>query len=89
MDFRYRKQFLKDLAMIPLPYKKHVEELVFEILPSENFESLFSKISKMRGYKGFYKIRLGDYRIGVYITSNTFECVRVLHRKEIYRFFPS
>jgi len=88
MDFLYKKQFLKDLAAIPLPYKKQIENLVFDELPLEDQKSLFSKISKMKGYDWFYKIRVGDYRIGLYINLDKLIFKRVLHRKEIYRFFP-
>ncbi|MEO5359458.1 MAG: type II toxin-antitoxin system RelE/ParE family toxin [Nitrospirota bacterium] len=88
MDFKYKKQFLKDLASLPMPYKKQIETLVFEELSLDNQESLFSRISKMRGYDGFYKIRVGDYRIGLYIASGIMEFRRVLHRKDVYRFFP-
>ncbi|MBF0567703.1 MAG: type II toxin-antitoxin system RelE/ParE family toxin [Nitrospirae bacterium] len=88
MDFRYRKKFLKDLASLPVSYKRQIENLVFEELPLDDQQSLFTRISKMRGYEGFYKIRIGDYRVGLYIASGKLEFRRVLHRKEIYRFFP-
>lgn len=88
MDFWYNKQFLRDIVSIPMPYKKQIENLVFEELPLLNQQALFSKISKMKGYNGFYKIRVGDYRIGLYTSSSKLKFIRVLHRKEIYRFFP-
>ena len=43
---------------------------------------------KMTGYEDFYKIRFGDYRIGLNKTSTHIELIRVLHRKEIYKLFP-
>ena len=42
----------------------------------------------MRGYLNFYKIRFGDYRLGLQVIGNKIICERVLHRKEIYRYFP-
>ncbi|MBF0465522.1 MAG: type II toxin-antitoxin system RelE/ParE family toxin [Nitrospirae bacterium] len=88
MEFRYRKQFLKDLASLPAPYKKQIEYLVFEELPLVNPESLFSRISKMKGYDGFYKVKKGDFRIGLSVAFDKLEFRRVLHRRDIYRFFP-
>ncbi|MBF0317925.1 MAG: type II toxin-antitoxin system RelE/ParE family toxin [Nitrospirae bacterium] len=45
-------------------------------------------ISKIKDQDGFYKIRVGDYRIGIFVDNDTVEFRRVLHRRDIYRFFP-
>jgi len=42
----------------------------------------------MQGYSNSYRIRVGDYRIGIEIFGNTVEVIRTLHRKEFYRYFP-
>jgi mRNA interferase RelE/StbE len=41
-------------------------------------------------YPGKYKIRIGQYRIGITIDKQEkiLVCNRIAHRKEIYRFFP-
>ncbi|MCC5620529.1 type II toxin-antitoxin system RelE/ParE family toxin [Nostoc sp. CHAB 5715] len=33
-------------------------------------------------------MRVGDYRIGFTVAGDTITFVRVLHRKDIYRYFP-
>jgi hypothetical protein len=38
--------------------------------------------------KNNYRIRIGDYRLGLIINGNKVELIRLLHRKEIDRFFP-
>ena len=45
-------------------------------------------LKKMKGYKNAYRIRLGEYRIGFLFENNTIKLSRVMHRKEIYRYFP-
>lgn len=45
-------------------------------------------LKKMSGASGFYRIRMGDYRIGVAVEAGVVEFVRVLHRRDIYRYFP-
>jgi len=45
-------------------------------------------MEKMTGYKNHYKVRFGDYRVGIFKNNNTIELQRVLNRKEIYKFFP-
>ena len=43
---------------------------------------------KMTGFKNYYRIKLGDFRIGIRIENDEIIFERILHRKEIYRFFP-
>lgn len=45
-------------------------------------------ISKLKGYKNAYRIRIGSYQIGVFIEHDTVEFARVVHRKNIYNVFP-
>ncbi len=90
MEIRYKKQFLKDLVKLPLSFRKKVEKFAFEIIPNENTFEIKQKVSKLKGKnnENYYKIRIGDYRIGLYIGKNFLEFKRVLHRKDIYRYFP-
>ena len=89
MELRFTKTFLKDLAKVqPTKIRKQIEEFIFEKMPlSLSLESL-GLAEKMTGYENFYKIRFGDYRIGLNKTSTHIELIRVLHRKEIYKVFP-
>lgn len=43
----------------------------------------------MKGAPYHFRIRIGEYRIGVVITGNTIVFERFLHRKDIYKYFPS
>ena len=47
-------------------------------------------IEKMKGYDDKYKIRVGNYRIGITIDkkAKVIICQRIAHRREIYRVFP-
>ena len=45
-------------------------------------------IKKIEGYEGYYRLRMGDYRLGIKLAGNTLELIRFLHRKDIYRRFP-
>ena len=88
MNVRYQKRFLKDLARIPSKRRKRIEQFVFDEVPSLGAISESGKVEQMTGYPGFYKVRFGDYRIGLKIQNDTVFFERVLHRKDIYRFFP-
>ena len=46
-------------------------------------------IKKIEGYESFYRIQIGDYRLGMEAFSNReVVLLRFLHRKDIYRYFP-
>ncbi len=46
-------------------------------------------MKKMTGYSSYYRIRVGDYRVGVeLITPDTLRFITVAHRKDIYSIFP-
>jgi mRNA interferase RelE/StbE len=45
-------------------------------------------LKKLSGYKSAFRIRIGDYRIGVIIENDTVIFVAFAHRKDIYHRFP-
>jgi mRNA interferase RelE/StbE len=44
----------------------------------------------MKGFDNKYKIKIGNYRIGLTIDKNNsvLTCNRIAHRKDIYKIFP-
>ncbi len=85
----YTKRFLKELASLPEETSSRIELIVFSELESENPFKL-GYLKKMKGYKDKYKIRVGDYRVGLTIDKKNqiMICQRVAHRREIYKIFP-
>ena len=88
-EVNFTKRFLKELASLPSNVHTRIEVIVFQELKSDNPFSL-GYIEKMKGYSDKYKIRVGDYRIGISVDSldKRIICQRVAHRREIYRIFP-
>ena len=85
----YSKVFLKDLSkVVPIKRRKLIEKFAFKDLPQFSSIENAGNIEKMTGYKNHYKVRFGEYRIGILKNGNTVEIKRVLNRKEIYKFFP-
>ena len=84
----YKKRFLKDLAKLPLEARKAIEKFAFEEAPKLKSVGESGKIEQMKGYKGYYKVRYGSYRIGLKVGADLISFERVLDRKEIYRYFP-
>ncbi len=74
--------------MIPVKRRQQIRKFVFEDLPVLSSIEDAGNIEKMTGYKNYYKVQLGDYRIGILKNKNTIELHRVSNRKEIYIIFP-
>ncbi len=45
-------------------------------------------LKKLKGYKNLFRIKIGDFRIGIFIENDTVEFARVVHHKDIYKLFP-
>jgi mRNA interferase RelE/StbE len=84
----FNRKFLKDLALIHSKTRLKVEELVFKEIPAYTSVSEIKNLKKLRGYPEYYRIRFGDYRIGLKINDTELCFERILHRKEIYKLFP-
>ena len=88
MKVQFRKSFEKDFSKIRdgdllARIKAVIEEF-------ENAESLLdiSNIKKLKAQGDYYRIRVGNYRIGIANSEDVITFVRVLHRQEMYRYFP-
>ena len=57
-------------------------------LESASSISEVSGIRSMRGWEHHYRIRIGDYRMGLAVDGNVVTLLRFLHRRDIYRHFP-
>ena len=89
MKVEYRQLFLKDLKKLKKqPVYQRVLNLAFEILPNTEDLKDLSNVKAMKGYPNRYRIRVGDYRVGIEVSGEQLEMMRVLHRREFYRYFP-
>jgi len=88
MKVEFLKKFLRDIDKITNSKDKKNLFGIIEAVKSTDSLSEISGIKKLKGFDDAYRIRCGDYRIGVFIESETVLFARVAHRKEIYRIFP-
>ena len=88
MEIRVNTTFLKELARIPAPQRKKIEQFVFNDARTFEKKEDFPNLRKLKGYRYFYRIRFGNYRAGIRIQNNTMVFERLLHRKDIYKFYP-
>ncbi len=84
----FLKSFLKDIQKIKDPkLARKVEQLILEIKAADALDDL-SNVKKMKGYSIAYRIRVGDYRMGLYKETEVVEFARFLKRSDIYKVFP-
>ncbi len=48
----------------------------------------FNNLKKLTGYKNSYRIRVGNYRIGIVIDHDVVIFAAFDHRSAIYKYFP-
>ena len=89
MNFEFKKSFARDLKKKSkgIKLRSRVQEIIHEVDNAENLHEI-KNIKKLKAEGDYYRIRLGDYRIGLKIKGGTVIFVRFLHRNEIYRYFP-
>lgn len=66
---------------------RRVKEAIEQIEAAETLREL-PNVTKLSGAGAFYRLRVGDYQIGIAIEGEQVEFVRCLHRRDIYRYFP-
>lgn len=88
MKVLFERSFAKDLRAIKdRKLYGRVSQAITEGKLAQELSEI-KHLTKLKGHSNFYRIRVGDYRIGIEQVDDTVIFVRVLHRKDIYRFFP-
>jgi mRNA interferase RelE/StbE len=84
----YRASFAKDLRKIKdKAVLERIKQAIEQVESSQSQQEI-TNIKKLRGGTGYYRIRVGDYRIGIIFEEDKVIFVRCLNRKEIYQYFP-
>jgi mRNA interferase RelE/StbE len=84
----FRESFVKDLKGIKdKSLLKRAKEIIEAV---ENADSLadISNLKKLKGGGNYFRLRVGDYRVGISLENDKMIFVRFLNRKDIYKYFP-
>ena len=88
MKTEFKASFLKCVhKIVDNNIKEKIIECIQNVELSDNIKQI-NDLKKLKGHKSFYRIKLGDYRIGVKIDTEVVVFVTVAHRKDIYKLFP-
>ncbi len=67
--------------------KKRLLEAIGRLKAADRLDEVHG-IKRIGGYKDYYRLRIGDHRLGIKVVGDTLELIRFLHRRDIYRRFP-
>ena len=82
------KSFQRDVRKVKnVDIQKRIASLIRDFKKTGKLSDI-KQLKKLAGSGNEYRIRIGDYRIGLIIEADTVEFVRFLHRKDIYKYFP-
>ena len=88
MEIVFLKKFSKDLDKINQSKdRKSIAGVIQSVKDVQKFEEL-TGVKKLTGFDDAFRIRSGNYRIGVFVNGNVVQFARVAHRKGIYKIFP-
>ena len=88
MKTAFTGSFLRDVRKLPDDaVREQVRDAILLVEAAPDLRSV-ANLKKLSGGGSYYRIRLGDYRIGMRVEEDVVSFIRVLPRKDIYRYFP-
>jgi mRNA interferase RelE/StbE len=88
MKINVEKTFVKDIERIKDKSLLVNLQNTISKLNEISSQSEIANLKKLSGKNNYYRIRIGNYRIGISIIDNEINVIRFLHRKDIYKYFP-
>ncbi len=88
MKTTFRASFQRDLKQIKdQRIRDRVRDAIVEVEAADELTKV-RQVKKLSGAMNYYRIRVGDYRIGIILDGQAVDFVRCLPRRDLYRFFP-
>jgi mRNA interferase RelE/StbE len=84
----FRESFYKDLsAVTEAGLRRRIQKMIEQVESATTFHEI-PNLKRLEARGKYFRIRLGDYRVGFVFEQGAVTFVRCLHRREIYRYFP-
>ncbi len=88
MELRFSGQFQKDIAHRNKKVSESIKKAILDVRKARSQQQI-ANLKKLRDYDTHYRIRLGDYRIGIIIRKNIVWFTRLGQRNLFYKkLFP-
>ncbi len=88
MKISFTSSFEKDLKRLSKNSLQAAIRQAIESVEAAQYPGEVVGLKKLKTGKDYYRLRIGDYRMGMVIQGDSVKFVRFLHRSEIYRYFP-
>ena len=88
MNTAFRESFDADLSAITdAALLGRIKKVIEQVEAARTFQQV-PNLRRLDAKGKYYRIRVGDYRVGFVFEHGAVTFVRCLNRKEIYRHFP-
>ncbi|MGA2176197.1 MAG: type II toxin-antitoxin system RelE/ParE family toxin [Verrucomicrobiota bacterium] len=88
MNTFFRESFDKDLsAVTDAGLLRRIQKIIEQVEAARTLHEI-PNLKRLEAKGKYFRIRLGDYRVGFVFEQGAVTFVRCLHRREIYRYFP-
>ncbi|MCK4386763.1 MAG: type II toxin-antitoxin system RelE/ParE family toxin [Candidatus Pacebacteria bacterium] len=90
MKIFFKPSFIKDFKKIPVSIKREIRNICLVDFPALKNVYDFKEypVKPIKGFKYYYRIRIGNYRLGFKKEGSEVIFMRIKHRKDIYTYFP-
>ncbi len=88
MKVAFRDSFAKDVQGVKdKGLLKRVKEIIEAVEKAGSLAEI-PNLKKLKGGGNYFRLRAGDYRVGIVLETDSVIFVRFLNRKDIYKYFP-
>jgi mRNA interferase RelE/StbE len=91
MELILKNKFIKQASKLPEEIQDSIRTQLIILQQSDSFQSSGLDIKRMAGQKkntNYYRIRVGDFRIGIEYIEPSVVVITVLSRGNMYKHFP-
>jgi mRNA interferase RelE/StbE len=91
MEIAITRSFIKDLKTAPKQIQLAADKTIKKLIEAGSLQTCGLDYKKMEGQKkgeNYYRIRIGDYRMGTEYVHPKVIVIRILARGTIYKHFP-
>jgi mRNA interferase RelE/StbE len=88
MEVLFTNAFKKSIEKIrDKKLAEKVEAVILKVKQAGQLDEI-ENLKKLSGFKKYYRIRIGDFRIGIIYENNSITFAVFANRKDIYKYFP-